>query len=42
MMKETVLAHSLRAMFSGGVAVGLGLLSQNVLAQETAVGDATI
>lgn len=29
-------------MFSGGVAVGLGLLSQNVLAQETPVGDATI
>lgn len=34
MMKETVLARSLRVMFSGGVAVGLGLLAQPVLAQE--------
>lgn len=34
MMKETILARSLRVMFSGGMAVGLGLLAQPALAQE--------
>lgn len=35
MMKERGLSRSLRLMFSGGVAVGLGLLTQSVQAQET-------
>jgi iron complex outermembrane recepter protein len=34
MMKETVLSRSIRLVFSGGVAIGLGLLAQPVLAQE--------
>lgn len=33
-MIETVLARSLRMMFAGGAAVGLGLLAQPVFAQE--------
>jgi iron complex outermembrane receptor protein len=40
MMKETVLSRSLRLMFSGGVAVGLGLLAQPVLAQDAKADDA--
>jgi iron complex outermembrane recepter protein len=36
MIKETVLSRSLRLMFSGGVAVGFGLLAQPVLAQQAA------
>ncbi|MEO6921471.1 MAG: TonB-dependent receptor [Collimonas sp.] len=35
MMKERGLPHSLRMMFSGGMAVGLGLLAQPLQAQET-------
>ena len=34
MLMETVLSRSLRVMFSGSVAVGLGLIAQPVLAQE--------
>ena len=34
MITETVLSRSLRLMFSGGMAVGFGLLAQPVLAQE--------
>ncbi|MET3135161.1 iron complex outermembrane receptor protein [Oxalobacteraceae bacterium GrIS 1.11] len=36
MFKETILSRSLRLMFSSGVAVGLGLLAQPVLAQDAA------
>lgn len=36
MIKETTLSRSLRLMFSGGVAVGFGLLAQPALAQEAA------
>jgi iron complex outermembrane receptor protein len=36
MIKETVLSRSLRLMFSGGVAVGVGLLALPAAAQETA------
>jgi iron complex outermembrane receptor protein len=35
MIKETVLSRSLRMMFVGGAAVGMGLLAQPVLAQVT-------
>ena len=41
MIKETVLSRSLRLMFSGGVAVGFGLLAQPVLAQQTTT-DSTV
>ncbi len=34
MIKETVLSRSLRLMFSGGVAIGLGLMAHTVMAQE--------
>lgn len=40
MMKERGLPRSLRLMFSGGVAVGLGLLAHSVQAQETKTDDA--
>ena len=40
MMKERRLQRSLRLMFSGGVAVGFGLLAQSVHAQETKTDDA--
>ncbi len=39
MMKERGLPRSLRLMFSGGVAVGLGLLAHSVQAQETKTDD---
>jgi iron complex outermembrane receptor protein len=42
MIKETVLSRSLRLMFSGGVAVGLGLLTQPVLAQQTATDNTPV
>ena len=35
MFKETVLTRSLRLMFSSGVVLGLGVLAQPVLAQDT-------
>ncbi|MES2077130.1 MAG: TonB-dependent receptor [Pseudomonadota bacterium] len=38
MMKETVLSRSLRLVFSGGVAVGFGLLGQTAMAQDAAQG----
>ncbi len=34
MMMETVLSRSLRLMFSGGIAVGLGLMAHTAMAQE--------
>ncbi|HEV7816171.1 MAG TPA: TonB-dependent receptor, partial [Janthinobacterium sp.] len=34
MIKETILSRSLRAMFAGGVAVGMGMFAQPVLAQQ--------
>ncbi len=34
MMMETILSRSMRLMFSGGVALGMGLLAQPVLAQQ--------
>ncbi|MGS0743455.1 TonB-dependent receptor [Glaciimonas sp. GG7] len=40
MIKERGLSRSLRLMFSGGVAVGLGLLAHSVQAQETKQDDA--
>jgi iron complex outermembrane receptor protein len=36
MIKETVLSRSLRAMFAGGVAVGIGVLALPAMAQEAA------
>lgn len=42
MLKETVLSRSMRLMFNGGVAVGLGLLAQPALAQTTQPADAKI
>lgn len=39
MMKETVLSRSLRLMFSGGIAVGLGLLAQPAMAQDAKTDD---
>jgi iron complex outermembrane recepter protein len=42
MFKETVLSQSLRLMFSSGMVLGLGLLSQPVLAQEASSGGAAI
>ncbi|HEX2531008.1 MAG TPA: TonB-dependent receptor [Burkholderiaceae bacterium] len=36
MMKETVLSKSVRLIFSGGMAMGLGMLAQPVLAQDDA------
>ena len=33
-MMETVLSRSVRLIYTGGVAVGLGLLAQPALAQE--------
>lgn len=38
MIKETVLSRSLRLMYSGGMAVGLGLMSPSAVAQEAAPG----
>ncbi|MBJ7309694.1 TonB-dependent receptor domain-containing protein [Rugamonas sp. CCM 8940] len=38
MMKETVLSRSLRLVFSGGVAVGFGLMGQTAMAQDAAQG----
>ncbi len=35
MTKETILSHSLRLMFSGSVALGLGMLAQPVFAQAS-------
>jgi iron complex outermembrane receptor protein len=35
MMNETILARSMRLMFSSSIAVGLGLLAQPAIAQET-------
>jgi len=40
-MKETVLARSLRVMYSSGLAVGLGLLAYPALAQQAGDGSAT-
>ncbi|RYE69225.1 MAG: TonB-dependent receptor, partial [Oxalobacteraceae bacterium] len=36
MIKQTVLARSLRVMFAGGVAAGVGLAALPAMAQETA------
>jgi iron complex outermembrane receptor protein len=41
MMKETVLSRSLRLMYSGGIALGMGLLALPAVAQEQAA-DSTI
>lgn len=41
MIKERKLPHALRLMFSGGVAVGLGLLAHSVQAQETKADDSS-
>lgn len=41
-IKETPLARSLRLMFSGGVAVSVGLLAQPAFAQETAADSTNI
>ena len=35
MMMETIMSRSLRLMFSGSVALGIGMLAQPVLAQDT-------
>ena len=39
MIKETVLSRSLRLMFSGGVAVGFGLLAHPAIAQDAPAAD---
>lgn len=39
MMIETVLSRSIRLMFLGGMAVGIGLIAQPVLAQDAANAD---
>jgi iron complex outermembrane recepter protein len=41
MIKERKLPRTLRLMFSGGVAVGLGLLAHSVQAQETKADDSS-
>ena len=39
--RETTMARSLRLIFSGGVALGIGLLAQPVFAQQAATPDAS-
>ncbi len=42
LIKETPIARSLRLMFSGSIALGLGLLAQPAIGQETAADGATM
>ena len=42
MMMETIMSRSLRLMFSGGIALGVGLLAQPVLAQDASSDAATV